>query len=151
MIKLETKTKNRLKGQSAVEFIAYVSVTILALALLTSSISGQQRKANQIQGANQAVNTYTIIEENIHLAIVNGEGYSRTFEIPQNINRQSYNVTFLPGDENGYIRVDWKGLQDQSRLKSTKYNPSGEFKIESSEGNKIEISNKNTGVEIEQP
>ena len=142
--------EKKLKAQSGAEFIAYVSITMFALTILTAAISAQQEQVHNLEGAQQATNTLEMMQENIHTAVTHGEGYQREFNIPRTINNNPYNITLTPGEHNGYIAAEWGRTEQQITIKQTKYNPSQDHKFKSTEGTEIEIKHTETGVEVEQ-
>lgn len=146
---MKNKNKDR-KAQSGAEFIAYVSVTMFALTMLTAAISAQQEQVHRLEGSKQAQDSLHLMEENLHLATINNEGYQRTFKLPRDINNEQYNLTITPGDHNGYIAVAWGPTEEQIAIEPTKYNPSSDIKLNSQNGREITLKHTDTGVEIEQ-
>lgn len=144
------KNQNISKAQSGAEFIAYISITMFALTVLTAAISAQQQQVQQVEGSQQAEDAVALMKENLHLAVINQEGYERTFQLPRDINNNQYNLTITPGGQNGFIAVDWGHTEEHLLIDQTKFNPESDIKFRSQQGTEITIKHTEAGVEVEQ-
>lgn len=80
------------KGQSAIEFIAYVSITLVILTGLTAAIFQQQERTILYTTSYQAQQLGQEISSQAELALVEGEGYSREFTVPNTLSGQNYTI-----------------------------------------------------------
>ncbi|MFB6145144.1 MAG: hypothetical protein ABEJ99_01415 [Candidatus Nanohaloarchaea archaeon] len=86
-----------MKGQSSMEFLAYISFTMLILAALyTVMIQQQQANLNE-QTRNTATMVANRVSFEVEMALVQGEGYSRVFALPTRVGGHNYTVELKRG------------------------------------------------------
>lgn len=127
-----------MKGQSSMEFLAYVSLSMLMLAVLYTVMADRQADTFQQQVQSNARGVADKVSFNLEMALVQGEGYSRVISLPEAIAGQEY--SFLVTD--GLIRVNWSSGRV---VESTRY--SGQdisFDVDSS--NVFRVKNNESGV-----
>lgn len=131
-----------MKGQSSMEFLAMVSMSLLILAALYTVMADRQVDTveNRIESNAEAV--ANDISFQVEMALVQGEGYSRVFSVPGSIEGDGYNVTFTQGN----ILLEWQdrriirstryqrdlsmAVNDSNRVLNVKHNESGVFVVE---------------------
>lgn len=100
------KFKNR-KAQSAIEFMIMISVVMIMFATLYAVFSGKRARAFRRETRLQAGAIADRISYEFDLALVQGNGFSKNFQLPLEIGTQDYNVTLLEGDRGTFIFVEW--------------------------------------------
>lgn len=91
------------EGQTALEFLAMM-VFLMILFTGTYSVLGErQTAAVERQVDLQAAAVADRIGYELDLALTQGEGYSREFELRETIGGSSYNVTV----QNGTVALEW--------------------------------------------
>lgn len=82
-----------MKGQSAIEFLSLVSLSALMMAALYGLTLSKQQEISQYR-ETQVID---IMGERygfqIEMALVQGEGYSRVFSVPERISGMHYNIS----------------------------------------------------------
>lgn len=127
-----------MKGQSSMEFLAYVSFTMFMLAALYGVIADKQTETFENQVQDEAKNIADKVGFNLEMALVQGEGYSRVISLPQNVAGQEYSV--LATD--GLIQIKWAM---DSTVENTRYKGRN-ISFNSSGSNVFRIKNNETGV-----
>lgn len=92
-----------MKGQSSLEFLAYVSLLALVLAGLHSMILSKRVAAGEYSNNLKADRIADYVSFQVEMALVQGEGYSRTFSVPESLAGSKYNVSLV----NGTAIVAW--------------------------------------------
>lgn len=103
-----------MKAQSSLEFLAYISISMLLLAGLTGVVSSSQSKIVREHSSDRARAIADRVSFNLEMALVQGEGYSRLFDLPGGIGGSPYQVEVIGRN----IRVSWK---DRKIMASTRY------------------------------
>lgn len=116
------------KGQSSMEFLALVSLSALMLAGFHSAMVAKQSGVYEYQNTRAAEKVAEYVSFQVELALVQGEGYSRVFSLPDRIGGQPYTVTLL----NGTTMVEWG---NQTAFQANRYR-----------GDSIEIRTGDTNV-----
>jgi len=129
-----------MKGQSSMEFLAYVSLLMFMLAVLYNVMADRQTETFQQQVQDNAKGVADKVAFNLEMALVQGEGYSRVISLPRNIAGQSYSV--LATD--GLIKVEWAS---DSIIESTRYKGRN-ITFDSNGSNIFRIKNNETGVHM---
>jgi hypothetical protein len=103
-----------MKGQTAIEFMSMVGLSMIILATLYGFMAQKQSEAYRYQNTVEARAIADDIGYNAEMALAQGEGYGRTISIPPRIGGQTYNVTM----RNGTVYIGWG---DQFVTESTLY------------------------------
>lgn len=103
-----------MKGQSSIEFLAFVSMSMFMLAVLYSVMADKQAETFQQRSQDNAKDIIEKVSFNLEMALVQGEGYSRVFSLPENIAGKKYNILV----DGGTTRVSWSS---ENILGSTRY------------------------------
>lgn len=124
------------KGQSSIEFLTYVSLASLALAAMYAVMAEKQGKAFEFQNRKQAQQVAEDVGFEVEMALVQGDGYSRVFSLPENLAGNNYNVTVV----NGTTFVEWgdssasrRTLYDRRKL-NISVNDTNVFRVSNREG-----------------
>lgn len=128
-----------MKGQSSIEFLAMVAVSMLMLAALQSVMVQKQSKTYQFKNKQAAQKIAEYVSFQAEMALVQGDGYSRVFSIPEKIGGENYNFTLL----NQTVYVEWS---NQSAIQSSRY--VGQKIERSSRKNVYRVLNKDGEVEL---
>ncbi|MDY6766187.1 MAG: hypothetical protein SVW77_02360 [Candidatus Nanohaloarchaea archaeon] len=80
-------------GQSSLEFVTMVILVLLVFTAFVSLFSGRQVDTLQQERQRIATNVADSVAFELDLALVEGEGFSRTFELRQSIGGEDYNVS----------------------------------------------------------
>lgn len=115
-------------GQSSLEFLALVSMSAIILAVLYGFIASKQVDTAKYHNSRTATQIAENVGFQVEMAMVQGEGYSRVFSVPNGIAGNPYNATL----RNGSVIISYGG-NDISR--STLYT-----------GDKISLSTEETNV-----
>lgn len=127
-----------MKGQSSMEFLTYVSLSMFMLAMLYNVMADKQTETFQQQVQDNAKAVADKVAFNLEMALVQGEGYSRVVSLPRNIAGQRYSVLVT----DGLIKVNWSS---DSTIESTRY--IGKNISFTSEGSNVfRVKNNETGV-----
>lgn len=117
-----------MKGQSSIEFLSLVSMSALLLAALYGFISAKQ---SQLASVDEQRNAELVAEKasfQVEMALIQGEGYSRVF----NLERELASTTYELKIGKGIALVDYG---DERITAPTRY-----------QGGWINISTDSTGV-----
>lgn len=136
------KGKDLLKGQSAIEFLIYISITLLILTILTGSISNKNQETQEFQEIKNAEKVADLISKELETAMIAGNGYSRNVTVPNNINGREYNVSQF----NNNIIIELVG-KNTTYSSPTKF--SGQITINSEIATTYRIQNNQNEVEVE--
>lgn len=129
-----------MKGQSSMEFLAYVSFSMFMLAVLYGVTADKQTETFERQNQDKAQKIADKIGFNLEMALVQGTGYSRVVSLPQNIAGQEYSV--LTTD--GLIKVNSSSV---STVESTRYRGRN-ISFNSDGSNVFRVKNNETGVHM---
>lgn len=102
------------KGQSSLEFLAMISLSALMLAALQAALVSKQSQALEFQNREKAERIAEYGSFQVELAMVQDDGYSRVFSVPENVGGQRYTLEMF----NGSARLRWG---NQSVILSSRY------------------------------
>jgi hypothetical protein len=91
------------RGQSSLEFLAMVSMSMIILASLYSLMAQKQQDTASFQQDKNAEYISEKVAFEIEMALVQGEGYSRVFSLPSAIGGSNYSVRA----GNGEVFTEW--------------------------------------------
>lgn len=103
-----------MKGQSSIEFLAFVSMSMFMLAVLYTVMADKQAETFQERSQDNAQAIAEKVSFNLEMALVQGEGYSRVFSLPETIAGNKYNILI----DGGTTRISWSS---ENMLGSTRY------------------------------
>lgn len=133
---------DKIKGQTSLEFLAYIVVMLLALSFLTSSVLDRQQNFNDFREtlvAQQiAVSFSSELQQSLYY-----DDYVAEFETAQNIYGQDFNISVR--DEE--VVVSWSDSQFRYPL-TYEIGPSEEVLVESSDL-PVKIKSKDEGFDID--
>ncbi len=129
-----------MKGQSSIEFLTLISLSTLVLAGLYGVMVSKQGQANEFNNRQTADLVAEKVSFQVEMALVQGEGYSRVFSLPDEIAGRSYNVTVREGS----TIVDWG---EESHLRPALYEQR-EINITTRDNNIFRIINSGEGISI---
>ncbi|MFB6294174.1 MAG: hypothetical protein ABEI97_00280 [Candidatus Nanohaloarchaea archaeon] len=86
-------TSRRSRGQSSLEFIVMLILVLLVFTSFVTLFSGKHVDALERERRRIALSVADRAAFELDLALVEGEGYSRTFELRESIGVQDYNIT----------------------------------------------------------
>lgn len=84
---------NSRTGQSGLEFLVTMALALLLFTATYSVFIEKKQLADQNQRQQDAEEIADKTAFNLDLALTEGNGYSRSFELPQDIDGEDYNVT----------------------------------------------------------
>lgn len=85
------KNKTR-KAQSAIEFLAYIGITLVVLTGLMTAVNQQQNQALLFSNSYEAQQLAQDIAFHAEMALVQGPEYSREFTVPNRVGGQNYTI-----------------------------------------------------------
>lgn len=103
-----------MKGQSSIEFMSMISISMILLAALTTVMASKQKDTADYQATNNAEMVAEKLSFQVEMALVQGEGYSRVFNLPSGIAGSNYTVEV----GNGGSEVRWS---DKSLYRLSRY------------------------------
>lgn len=127
-------------GQSALEFLAMVSLSALILAALYGVMVSKQSQTLEYQNSRTAGRIAEYVSFQVEMALVQGDGYSRVFSLPENIAGQEYNVSVF----NGTSQLSWG---DSSAIRPSRY-MGDEVRISTSGTNTFRVVNNEGEVKL---
>lgn len=80
------------KGQSSIEFLSMVALSALMLAILHGVMVSKQSEAVEYENRKNAEIVARQTAFQVEMAMVQGEGYSRVFSVPDRIAGENYTV-----------------------------------------------------------
>ncbi|MFB6294741.1 MAG: hypothetical protein ABEI97_03200 [Candidatus Nanohaloarchaea archaeon] len=86
-------TSRNSSGQSSLEFVTMAVLLLLVFTSFVSLFAGRQSDTLQRERQRIAINVADTVAFELDLALTEGEGFSRTFDLRQSIGGQDYNVT----------------------------------------------------------
>jgi hypothetical protein len=130
-----------LKGQSSIEFLSLVSMSALILAGMYGVMLSKQEKAVTYSQQSNAQKIAEKTSFQVEMALVQGDGYSRVFNLPKNLGGNTYNLTI----KNETTIVEW---QDKQLYRSTLYSDK-ELNISTQNSYIFKVMNKDGSVKLE--
>lgn len=95
----------RSKGQSGVEFMAMMALSLLLFTAFFSFFVTQQNAAFDVRQHRIAANMADRIGFQLDIALIQGDGFERRFRMPETIKGAAYTVSIL----NGTVIVEYEG------------------------------------------
>lgn len=86
-----------MKGQSSLEFLGYVAMSGLMLAVLHGVMVDRQTAAVSYQTDQSAGQVLEKASFEVEMALVQGDGYSRVFTLPDSIAGHDYEIRIVEG------------------------------------------------------
>jgi hypothetical protein len=128
-----------MKGQSSIEFLAFVSMTMFMLAVLYTVMADKQAETFQDRSQENARAIAEKVSFNLEMALVQGQGYSRVFSLPESIAGNNYNILV----DGGTMRISWLS---ENVLGSTRYT-GGNINVTVQDGSNVfRVKNNESGV-----
>ena len=119
-----------------------ISMIMIVLAALYGTLTSKQFETYEEQSSIDARQAAENTGFELEMALVQGEGYSRVFNLPADIGGSSYNVTAT----NGNIIVEYR---EEQVISSTRYSDELFLEVNSSQ-NIFEVKHNETGVFIDE-
>ena len=129
-----------MKGQSSMEFLSMVSISMILLAGLTTVMAAKQQDTADYRATNNAELVAEKVSFQVEMALVQGEGYSRVFTLPGSIAGENYTVELGNGgsdvrwgEDSLYRLSRYQGedmsisVNGENRVFRVKHNQSGVF------------------------
>ena len=85
------------KSQNAIEFMLIFFIVLVVFTIIVIVLNQRVTELNKERYYNSLVDTASILESEINIAISVEEGYSRTFRLPNKSLFQDYEITFKNG------------------------------------------------------
>jgi|GEM_PF-710337 hypothetical protein len=133
-----------MKGQSSIEFLAFVSMSMFMLAVLYTVMADKQTETFQQRSQDNAKAIAEKVSFNLEMALVQGQGYSRVISLPESISGNKYSMLI----EGGTTRISWssENILGSTRFTGEKIN----FTVEDG-SNVFRVKNNNSGVFLIEP
>lgn len=131
---------NNRKGQSSIEFMAFISFSLLMLVILMSAITMKQNQASFRSNTMDARMTGQNAAFQVEMALAQGEGYSRIFTLPNRIAGEPYRVRVI----NSTLVVDW---ENSNYVMPTLYRGK-EIEFTTNDTNNFKVLHNETGVYV---
>lgn len=129
-----------LKGQTSMEFFFLFGVSMAILSVLFGAISQKQSAVFERQNSQIGSQVAENVGFQAEMALVQGEGYSRSFYLPTAIAGTSYNVTV--GNRTVYV-----GWRDSYVTENTLY-VGKSLNFSTTDTNQFKVLHNDTGVHI---
>lgn len=130
----------KLKGQSSIEFMSFVSFSLLILVILMSAVTMKQNQVNMRSNNMDGQMVGQNVAFQVEMALVQGEGYSREFILPSRIAGDPYRVRVI----NSTLVVDWK---NNNYVMPTLYR-GREITFNTNETNNFRVLHNESGVYV---
>ena len=82
-----------MKGQTSIEFFAFFSLSMLILAVMYTAVADRQTEVFEYREASNLESVAEKVAFELENAQINGEGYSKDLNLPQEINGEFYNLS----------------------------------------------------------
>lgn len=122
------------------EFLALISLSALMLAGLHSAMVGKHGQVFEYQNARTSERVAEYVSFQAEMALVQGDGYSRVFSLPETIGGQPYTVELF----NGTTRVNWG---DRTTFQPNRYRGDS-INVSTADTNVYRVVNRNGEVDI---
>jgi len=133
-----------MKGQSSIEFLAFVSMSMFMLAVLYTVMADKQTETFQQRSQDNAKAIAEKVSFNLEMALVQGEGYSRVFSLPESISGNKYTILI----DGGTTRISW---ESENIIGSTRYT-GGKLNFTVEDGSNVfRVKNNESGVFLVEP
>ena len=100
------------RGQAGLEMMAFIAFIMIAFSIAYIAISSKTIAAMESKSNEDARWISDRVASEINAAIAEGQGYSKTFKLPDNIQNSNYTITI----ERGTVFVDWQGKSVASNV-----------------------------------
>lgn len=128
------------KGQSAMEFLALVSMSSLMLAALYGVVASKQVDAVNYQNSRTAERVVEHVSFQVEMAMVQGDGYSRVFSVPEKIGGYDYEVKLTDGSS-------YLGWGNESVIRTVRYSGNG-INMTVNNTNTFKVTNREGEVSV---
>lgn len=128
-----------MKGQSSIEFLAFVSMSMFMLAVLYTVMADKQTETFQQRAQDNARAISEKVSFNLEMALVQGQGYSRVFSLPETIAGNKYSILI----DEGTSRISWLS---QNYIRSTRYSGDRINVTVEDNSNVFRVKNNQSGV-----
>lgn len=128
------------KGQTSMEFFLLFGISMAVLSILFGAISQKQSVVFERQNSEIAEQVADNVAFQVEMALVQGEGYSRTFSLPENIAADEVTVRVA----NRTVYVGWR---ENFVTKDTLYR-NRVLRFNTSEGGTFTVLHNSSGVYI---
>ncbi|MFQ3275177.1 MAG: hypothetical protein ACI9LV_000468 [Candidatus Nanohaloarchaea archaeon] len=129
------------KGQSSMEFLAMVSMSMIILASLYSLMAEKQHDTASFQQDKNAQYVSEKVAFEIEMALVQGEGYSRVFSLPSSIGGSNYSIRA----GNGEVFTEWR---DSSIYRLSRYQGDHIYLDVDQDSQVFKVKHNSSGVAI---
>jgi hypothetical protein len=129
-----------MKGQSSIEFMSFVSFSLLILVILMSAVTMKQNQVSMRSNTMDAQMAGKNVAFQAEMALAQGEGYERRFILPNRIAGEPYNVRVI----NSTLVVNW---ENSNFVMPTLYR-GRELKFNTNETNTFRVIHNESGVYI---
>ncbi len=129
-----------MKGQSSMEFLAMISMSMIILAVLYGVMTSKQIDTFEQRAETNAETVATEIGFNVEMALVQGEGYSRVLALPSAIAGENYSVNMT----NRRVILEYG---DHTISEPTRYPEQIYFEVNDS-SNEFKVENRGEEVHI---
>nr|EGQ40699.1 MAG: hypothetical protein J07AB56_14290 [Candidatus Nanosalinarum sp. J07AB56] len=108
-----------MKAQSSLEFLAFVSLSLTMLAVLSGVVVAEQSEFLSGQQSDTARQVADQVSFELEMALVQGDYYSRVFALPEAIGGVPYSVNAT----SGALQVSWRNrtVVSSTRFESDAY------------------------------
>lgn len=128
-----------MKGQSSMEFMMMISLSMIILAALTTVMAAKQQDTMNFQSEKNAEFIAEKTSFQVEMALVQGDGYSRVFSLPGTVSGENYTVEVGQGG----VTVDWG---DGSIYRLSRYQGDRLSISASSDSRVFRVKHNETGV-----
>lgn len=132
----------KFKGQSSLEFLAFISISAIVLAGMYGVMASKQEDAYEYSQQRNAQKIAEKTSFQVEMGLIQGSGYSRAFSLPSEIGGSPYNVSIV----NESVLVEWR---DQNTRRSSLY-ASDEINITTKNTNIFKVLNKEGDITVEE-
>lgn len=93
------------KGQSGIEFMAMMALSLLLFTAFFGFFATQQNAAFDVREHRIAANVADRVGFQLDIALIQGDGFERRFRLPETVRGAPYTVSIL----NGTVIVEYEG------------------------------------------
>lgn len=129
-----------MKGQSSIEFMSFIGFSLLMLLILMSAVTMKQSQVSMRSNNMDAQMAGQNVAFQAEMALAQGEGYSRVFNLPNRIAGSPYDVRVI----NSTLVVDW---ENNNYVMPTLYR-GREIQFDTNETNTFEVLHNESGVYV---
>lgn len=126
-----------MRAQSSLEFLAFVSLSLTMLAVLSGVVVAEQSEFLSGQQSDAARQVADKVSFELEMALVQGDYYSRVFALPETIGETPYSVNATSGT----LQVSWG---NRTVVESTRFE-SGAY-LSTQESNVFRVVHNSSGV-----